>query len=61
MNKHAKGITKSELRAKIKPNRMIAQAEKVGADAVINLRYTTTSIIGSAAELLAYGTAVKLS
>ena len=42
-------------------NRMIAQAEKMGADAIINLRYMTTSVIGSAAELLAYGTAVKLS
>ena len=42
-------------------SRMIAQAEALGADAVINLRYTTTSIIGSAAELLAYGTAVKLN
>jgi len=42
-------------------NRMLAQAEALGADAVINLRYTTTSIIGSAAELLAYGTAVKLN
>jgi uncharacterized protein YbjQ (UPF0145 family) len=42
-------------------NRMIAQAEELGADAVINLRYMTTSVIGSAAELLAYGTAVKLN
>ena len=42
-------------------DRMIAEAEALGADAVINLRYTTTSIIGSAAELLAYGTAVKLN
>ena len=42
-------------------NRMIAQAEALGADAVINLRYTTASVIGSAAELLAYGTAVKLN
>ena len=41
--------------------RMIAQAEKLGADAIINLRFMTTSVIGSAAELLAYGTAVKLS
>jgi len=41
-------------------NRMITQAEALGADAIINLRYTTTSIIGSAAELFAYGTAVKL-
>jgi len=40
--------------------RMIAQAEKLGADAVINVRFVTTSVIASAAELLAYGTAVKL-
>ncbi|MBW2193175.1 MAG: YbjQ family protein [Deltaproteobacteria bacterium] len=42
-------------------NRMIARAEKLGADAIINLRYMTTSVVGSAAELLVYGTAVKLS
>ena len=41
--------------------RMIAHAEDLGADAIINLRYTTTSVIGSAAELLVYGTAVKLN
>lgn len=42
-------------------NRMMAEAEKLGADAIINVRYMTTSVIGSAAELLVYGTAVKLS
>ena len=42
-------------------NRMLAKAEELGADAVINVRFMTTSVIGSAAELLAYGTAVKLS
>jgi uncharacterized protein YbjQ (UPF0145 family) len=42
-------------------NRMIAQATEMGADAIINVRYMTTSIVGSAAELLAYGTAVKVS
>lgn len=42
-------------------SRMIAQASEMGADAIINIRYMTTSVIGSAAELLAYGTAVKLS
>ena len=42
-------------------NRMTAQADQMGADAIINVRYMTTSVIGSAAELLAYGTAVKLS
>ena len=41
--------------------RMIAQAEELGADAVINVRFVTTSVVASAAELLAYGTAVKLS
>ena len=41
--------------------RMTAEAAKMGADAVINVRYMTTSVIGTAAELLAYGTAVKLS
>jgi uncharacterized protein YbjQ (UPF0145 family) len=40
--------------------RMTADALKMGADAVINVRYTTTSVIGSAAELLVYGTAIKL-
>jgi len=42
-------------------NRMIAQATDLGADAIINVRYMTTSVVGSAAELLVYGTAVKLS
>ena len=41
-------------------SRMIARAEGLGADAIINVRYMTTSVVGSAAELLAYGTAVKL-
>ncbi len=41
-------------------NRMMAQAVEMGADAIINVRYMTTSVVGSAAELLVYGTAVKL-
>ena len=40
--------------------RMTANAAAMGADAVINVRYMTTSVVGSAAELLVYGTAVKL-
>ena len=40
--------------------RMIDKAEKLGADAVINIRFMTSSIMGGAAEILAYGTAVKL-
>ncbi len=43
----------------IATDRMIGQAEELEADAIINVRYMTTSVIGSAAELLAYGTAVK--
>ncbi|GAG87872.1 hypothetical protein ES703_86296 [subsurface metagenome] len=46
---------------KIATGRMLTQAEELGADAVINVRFMTTSVMGSAAELLAYGTAVKLS
>jgi len=42
-------------------NRMAAVAGQMGADAIINVRYMTTSVVGSAAELLVYGTAVKLS
>jgi len=45
----------------IATNRMTAQAVQMGADAIINVRYMTTSVVGSAAELLVYGTAVKLS
>ena len=40
--------------------RMIDEAATMGADAIINVRYMTTSVVGSAAELLVYGTAVKL-
>jgi uncharacterized protein YbjQ (UPF0145 family) len=39
--------------------RMKDKAEKQGADAVINVRFMTSSIMGGAAEILAYGTAVK--
>ena len=41
-------------------DRMVARAEEMGADAIINVRYVTTSVVGSAAELLAYGTSVRL-
>ena len=40
--------------------RMVKSADEMGADAVVNVRYMTTSVVGSAAELLVYGTAVKL-
>lgn len=41
-------------------NRMISNAKEMGADAVVNVRFATSSVMGGAAELLAYGTAVKL-
>jgi len=39
--------------------RMEEEAEKLGADAVVNVRFTTSQVMGGAAEILAYGTAVK--
>jgi uncharacterized protein YbjQ (UPF0145 family) len=41
--------------------RMAEQAETLGADAVVSVRYTTSMITSGASEILAYGTAVKLS
>ena len=38
----------------------VAEAESVGANAVLNVRFATTSIAVGAAEILAYGSAVKL-
>ena len=40
--------------------RMVAEAEKLGADAIINVRFVTSEVMPHAAEILAYGTAVKL-
>ena len=41
--------------------RMQQDAEKMGADAVINIRLTTSMVMQGMSEILAYGTAVKLS
>jgi uncharacterized protein YbjQ (UPF0145 family) len=46
---------------KIAIDRMQAEALDIGADAIINVRFMTTSVVGTAAELLAYGTAVRLN
>ncbi|MCC7411500.1 MAG: YbjQ family protein [Gammaproteobacteria bacterium] len=40
--------------------RMLAQAEAIGANAVLNVRFSTSSITSGAAELFVYGTAVVL-
>ena len=39
--------------------RMVDEAEALGADAVINVRYGSSSVMQGAAEVIAYGTAVK--
>ena len=39
--------------------RMEAAAERLSADAVVNVRYTTSEVMNGAAEVLAYGTAVR--
>ena len=40
--------------------RMIADAERIGADAIINVRFSTAMVMQSTSEILAYGTAVKI-
>jgi uncharacterized protein YbjQ (UPF0145 family) len=41
-------------------DRMVAEAERLGANAIVTTRFTTSVIIGGAAELLAVGTAVVI-
>ena len=41
--------------------RMVADAKKLNADAIVNVRLTTSMVMQGAAEILAYGTAVKLA
>jgi len=41
-------------------HRMEQQAEELGADGIVNLRFVTSQVMSGAAELLVYGTAVKL-
>ena len=43
----------------IATDRMVKEAEGLGADAVINIRYGSASVMQGAAEVIAYGTAVK--
>lgn len=39
--------------------RMVDEAEELGADAIVNVRYASSTITSGAAEVIAYGTAVK--
>jgi len=55
-----KGYTEmmNEARA-LATKRMVQEAEQLGADAVVNIRYSSAAIMQNAAEVIAYGTAVK--
>ena len=44
----------------IATKRMVDEAESLGADAIINIRYGSSSVMSGAAEIIAYGTAVKI-
>ena len=48
----------NEARA-IASKRMMKEAGEIGADAVVNVRYTTSNVMQGAAEIMVYGTAVK--
>ncbi|NLD82622.1 MAG: YbjQ family protein [Clostridiales bacterium] len=45
---------------RIATDRMIEEARQLGADAIVGVRYATSAIMQSAAEVMAYGTAVKI-
>ncbi len=49
----------NEARAKA-TRRMVEEAEALGADGVINIRYASAAVMQGAAEVMAYGTAVKI-
>ena len=56
-----KGYTEmlNEARA-IATKRMVDEAQELGADAILNVRYGSSSVMQGAAEVIAYGTAVKI-
>ena len=55
------GYTEMLIEARqIATKRMVDEANALGADAVINIRYGSSSVMQGAAEVIAYGTAVKL-
>ena len=56
-----KGYTEMIREARqISTDRMIEEAKKMGADAIVGMRYGSSAVMQSASEILAYGTAVKL-
>ncbi len=57
LNEYEQMMTESRAGAK---QEIIKKAENLGADAIINIRYSSSSIMQGAAEILCYGTAVKI-
>lgn len=57
MKEYTEMLTESRQKA---TQRMVKDAENLGADAVINVRFVTSQVASGAAELLAYGTAVNI-
>ena len=56
-----KGYTEMIREARsIATERMIAEAEKLGADAIVGVRFGSSAVMQGAAEIIAFGTAVKL-
>ncbi len=63
-----KGLVGGELKAytdmmndarALATKRMVAEADALGADAIVNVRYVSSAVMQGAAEIVAYGTAVK--
>lgn len=50
----------NEARA-IATGRMVQEAQQLGADAIVNIRYSSAAVMQGAAEVIAYGTAVKIT
>ena len=56
-----KGYTEMLVEARqIATKRMVDEAEAMGADAIVNIRFGSSAVMQGAAEVIAYGTAVKL-
>lgn len=56
-----KGYTELLQEARVEAvGRMVQQAQSLGANAVVNIRFSTSSVAAGASELYAYGTAVKV-
>jgi uncharacterized protein YbjQ (UPF0145 family) len=57
IEEYTKMMAESREQAK---DRMVAHAERLGADAITNVRFSTSYVMGGAAEIVVYGNAVKI-